>query len=91
MTTDTTTQPQALPASIEASRDVIDAIDDSIIELLSQRQAVSSHIQALRAEAGDGRVAMSREYEVMARYRAVLDRAGARVAVSVLELCRGAR
>ena len=91
MTTDTTIHAEALPGSIEGSREVIDAIDDAIIELLGQRKAVSAHIQALRASAGEGRVAMSREYEVMARYRSALDRPGARVAVSVLELCRGAR
>ena len=81
---------ETLPDSIEASREVIDGIDDALIDLLARRKAVSAHIQALRAQRGEGRVAMSREYEVMARYRATLDRPGARVAVSVLELCRGA-
>ena len=81
---------ETLPESIEESRALIDEIDDAVVGLLAQRKQVSAHIQALRAQRGEGRVAMSREYEVMARYRSALDRPGARVAVSVLELCRGA-
>lgn len=81
---------ETLPDSIEASRTMIDEIDNAIVGLLAQRKQVSAHIQGLRAQRGEGRVAMSREYEVMARYRSALDRPGARVAVSVLELCRGA-
>lgn len=80
----------ALPETIEASREIIDALDDQLIALLARRLAVSKHIQGMRAVRGEGRVAQSREYEVMARYRSVLERPGARVAVSVLELCRGA-
>lgn len=79
----------ALPESVADARNLIDELDDEIVALLARRLEVSKHVQALRALNGEGRVAQSREYEVMARYRNTLERPGARVAVSILELCRG--
>lgn len=84
------TLPDALPESIDDSRALIDELDDQIIALLARRIEVSKHIQGIRVSTGGARVAQSREYTVMARYRETLERPGARVAVSVLELCRGA-
>ena len=74
---------------IAGARIRIDGLDQRIIELVQQRMAVSAEVQAARMGSGGNRVALSREMEILARYRAALGPQGTEVAMQLLELCRG--
>jgi chorismate mutase len=78
-----------LPESIDDSRGLIDALDADLVALVERRRAVSQHIHALRVAAGGVRVALSREYVVVDRYRDALGDAGSALATGLLEICRG--
>ncbi|MGW0603001.1 chorismate mutase [Streptomyces sp. NPDC002644] len=97
-----TTTPLATPAStgptaqdtdpaevIADARTRIDALDDRILGLVQERMAVSSVIQQTRISAGGRRVNLSREMEVLSRYRDALGRPGTSLAMTILELSRG--
>ncbi|MFJ9178903.1 chorismate mutase [Streptomyces sp. NPDC102360] len=82
-TTDTTTE------VISGARERIDALDDRIIGLVQERMAVSAVVQEARIASGGRRVNLSRENEVLGRYRDALGRPGTSLAMTLLELCRG--
>ncbi|MER5439291.1 chorismate mutase [Streptomyces sp. NPDC002790] len=82
-TTDTTTD------VISGARERIDALDDRIIGLVQERMAVSAVVQEARIASGGRRVNLSRENEVLGRYRDALDKPGTSLAMTLLELCRG--
>ncbi|MYY04181.1 MULTISPECIES: chorismate mutase [unclassified Streptomyces] len=71
------------------ARTRIDALDDRIIGLVQERMAVSSVIQQARMTSGGRRVNLSREMEILARYRDALGKPGTSLAMTLLELCRG--
>ncbi|MFR9794435.1 chorismate mutase [Streptomyces sp. MS06] len=74
---------------IADARERIDALDDRIIGLVQERMAVSAEIQEARITSGGRRVNLSREMEVLGRYRDALGRPGTALAMTLLELCRG--
>ncbi|THA69209.1 chorismate mutase [Streptomyces sp. A0958] len=71
------------------ARTRIDALDDRIIGLVRERMAVSSVIQEARMTSGGRRVNLSREMEILGRYRDALGKPGTSLAMTLLELCRG--
>ncbi|MBQ0828626.1 chorismate mutase [Streptomyces tagetis] len=74
---------------IAGARDRIDALDDRIIGLIQERMAVSAVVQDARITSGGRRVNLSREMEILGRYRDALGRPGTALAMTMLELCRG--
>ncbi|GGT26902.1 chorismate mutase [Streptomyces chromofuscus] len=74
---------------ITGARERIDALDDRIIGLIQERMAVSAVIQQARITSGGRRVNLSREMEVLGRYRRELGKPGTALALTLLELCRG--
>ncbi|GAA3768855.1 hypothetical protein GCM10022206_04160 [Streptomyces chiangmaiensis] len=74
---------------ITGARDRIDALDDRIIGLIQERMAVSAVIQEARIASGGRRVNLSREMEILGRYREALGKPGTALAMTLLELCRG--
>ncbi|MFF2199162.1 chorismate mutase [Streptomyces sp. NPDC058145] len=75
--------------TIADSRTRIDALDDRIIGLIQERMAVSTVVQETRTASGGRRVNLSREMEILGRYREALGRPGTALAMTMLELCRG--
>ncbi|MEU2154807.1 chorismate mutase [Streptomyces sp. NPDC019396] len=76
-------------ALIGDARERIDVLDDRIIGLVQERMAVSAVIQEARITSGGRRVNLSREMEVLSRYRDALGKPGTSLAMTLLELCRG--
>ncbi|MEV6027215.1 chorismate mutase [Streptomyces sp. NPDC052036] len=74
---------------ITGARERIDALDDRIIGLIQERMAVSAVIQEARLTSGGRRVNLSREMEILGRYREALGKPGTGLAMTLLELCRG--
>ncbi|GGZ90454.1 chorismate mutase [Streptomyces echinoruber] len=74
---------------ITDARERIDALDDRIIGLVQERMAVSAVIQQARIASGGRRVNLSREMEILSRYREALGKPGTALAMTLLELCRG--
>ncbi|MFJ4875290.1 chorismate mutase [Streptomyces sp. NPDC088745] len=76
-------------AAVLRLRDRIDEIDGRLIALVEERVAVSSEVQRIRKDAGGPHLALSREAQVIGRYRARLGRLGTDLAMLVLRLSRG--
>ncbi|MYR62932.1 chorismate mutase [Streptomyces sp. SID625] len=74
---------------ITDARERIDALDDRILGLVQERMAVSAVVQKARVGSGGRRVHLSREMEILGRYRDALGRPGTSLAMTLLELCRG--
>jgi chorismate mutase len=74
---------------ISGARERIDALDDRIMGLVQERMAVSAVVQEARIASGGRRVHLSRENEVLGRYRDALGKPGTSLAMTLLELCRG--
>jgi chorismate mutase len=74
---------------ISGAREQIDVLDARILTLIRERMAVSEQIQRARITSGGRRVNLAREMEILERYRAELGRPGTRLAMLLLELCRG--
>ncbi|GAA2413984.1 hypothetical protein GCM10010420_49390 [Streptomyces glaucosporus] len=90
MATPTTTGTDAAPEErIGRDRERIDDLDRRIIALVRERMEVSARVQRTRIEAGGRRVNLSREMEILTRYREGLGRPGTSLAMTLLELCRG--
>ena len=75
--------------TIADARERIDALDDRIIGLIQERMAVSTVVQETRIASGGRRVHLSREMEILGRYREALGKPGTALAMTLLELCRG--
>ena len=67
----------------------LDDIDTDLIELITRRRALSRAIQQRRVAAGGPRIQQGREQQILTRYRDQLGPEGSRLALAVLELCRG--
>ena len=76
-------------ASVDDGRVLLDDIDSRLMQLLSERRAVSKQVQQLRVEAGGSRVEHSRENQVIRRWADSLGDGGAELALAVLAHCRG--
>ncbi|TGN87081.1 chorismate mutase [Streptomyces griseoluteus] len=86
----TTATPHTEPErTIDDARERIDALDDRIIGLVQERMAVSAVVQQTRITSGGRRVSLSREMEILGRYRDALGKPGTALAMTLLELCRG--
>lgn len=83
-TTDTST-----PPAISVLRERIDQIDESIIELWCQRARLSRQIGAARVASGGTRLVLSRESEILRRFREGLGAEGVQVALLLLRAGRG--
>jgi len=70
-------------------RDEIDACDAQIIALVQRRLAVSQEIGAIRASSGGTRLSLSREAEVLNRFRVALGPDGAALGMMLLRQGRG--
>jgi chorismate mutase len=70
-------------------RTEIDACDAAIIELVQRRLAISQEIGALRAATGGTRLSLSREQQVLARFRTALGPDGASLGMMLLRQGRG--
>ena len=88
MTTTTPEETASTPEEIIAgARERIDVLDDRIIGLIQERMAVSAVVQQTRIASGGRRVHLSREMEILGRYREALGRPGTGLAMTLLELC----
>ncbi|MET9481135.1 chorismate mutase [Streptomyces sp. NPDC006638] len=74
---------------IGGARERVDALDDRIIGLVRERMAVSAAVQRARMTSGGRRIHLSRENEILGRYRDALGRPGTALAMTLLELSRG--
>ena len=74
---------------ISALRSAIDDCDAEIIELVQRRLAISHEIGALRAAAGGTRLSLTREAEVLTRFRVALGPDGAALGMMLLRQGRG--
>jgi chorismate mutase len=74
---------------ISELRDEIDACDADIIALVQRRLAISQEIGSIRAETGGTRLSLSREAEVLNRFRLALGPDGAALGMMLLRQGRG--
>lgn len=76
-------------ASLALHRAELDRLDAELIDLIAQRSVVSRSIQQLRVAGGGPRIQHARERQILARYREALGPEGSKLALAILELCRG--
>jgi chorismate mutase len=74
---------------IRAMRDRIDAIDQSIIDLWLERSHLSQQVGRTRMASGGTRLVLSREREIVERFREALGADGTQVALLLLRAGRG--
>jgi chorismate mutase len=67
----------------------LDEIDATIIRLWLERAAISKEVGKTRLAAGGTRLVLSREQEILARYREALGTDGTELAMLVLRAGRG--
>jgi chorismate mutase len=94
MTADVVDQPTgagAAPAAdeIRAMRERIDEIDQAIIDLWQERAGLSQQVGKTRMASGGTRLVLSREREIVERFRAALGPDGTQVALLLLRSGRG--
>ena len=97
VTRDTTSPPGTTSADaapepadrIGELRTEIDACDAQIIELVQRRLAISQEIGALRRATGGMRLSLSREQQVLSRFRNALGPDGASLGMMLLRQGRG--
>ena len=85
----TTSTSLPVVASVDDGRNMLDDIDSRLMQLLSERRAVSKQVQQLRVQDGGSRVEHSRENAIIRRWAEVLGDGGAELALAVLAHCRG--
>jgi len=74
---------------IAGLRERIDAIDAAIIELWQERAGLSQQVGATRVAAGGTRLVLSREREILDRFRAALGSDGTQLGLLILRAGRG--
>jgi chorismate mutase len=94
MTADVMDQPtgagEAMAADeIRAMRERIDEIDQAIIDLWLERARLSQQVGRTRMASGGTRLVLSREREIVERFRAALGADGTQVALMILRAGRG--
>jgi NAD(P)H-flavin reductase len=80
----------SLSGDIPTRRQWIDDIDSAISELVNKRMVISREIQTIRTSTGAARLELARERDVIAGYERALGSAGSVLALTMLEICRGA-
>ena len=81
--------PTAASARIGQLRADIDACDAAIIELVQRRLEISQEVSSLRAATGGTGLSLSRESEVLNRFRVALGPDGAALGMMLLRQGRG--
>ena len=94
MTADLIDQPtgtdQPLAAEeIKAMRERIDEIDQAIIDLWLERARLSQQVGKTRMASGGTRLVLSREREIVERFRSALGPDGTQIALMILRAGRG--
>ena len=94
MTADVIDQPtgagETLAADeIKAMRERIDEIDQAIIDLWLERARLSQQVGKTRMASGGTRLVLSREREIVERFRSALGTDGTQVALMILRAGRG--
>ncbi|AGL14550.1 chorismate mutase [Actinoplanes sp. N902-109] len=81
----------AQPAAdeIKAIRERIDEIDNTLIALWQERSRLSQHVGRTRMASGGTRLVLSREREIVDRFREALGPDGTQVALLLLRAGRG--
>ncbi|HET6533052.1 MAG TPA: chorismate mutase [Actinoplanes sp.] len=74
---------------IRAMRERIDEIDQAIIDLWLERARLSQQVGKTRMASGGTRLVLSREREIVERFRAALGADGTQVALLLLRAGRG--
>lgn len=74
---------------IRAMRERIDEIDQAIIDLWQERARLSQTVGKTRMASGGTRLVLSREREIVERFREALGADGAQVALMILRAGRG--
>jgi len=74
---------------IRAMRERIDEIDLTIIDLWLERARLSQQVGKTRMASGGTRLVLSREREIVERYREALGADGTQVALMILRAGRG--
>ena len=85
----TGTADSAAAQDIRAMRERIDEIDNALIALWQERAALSKRVGATRVASGGTRLVLSREREILDRFRAALGADGTQLALLVLRAGRG--
>jgi chorismate mutase len=90
-TVDQTTGAGAAPAAdeIRATRERIDEIDQALIDLWLERARLSQQVGKTRMASGGTRLVLSREREIVERFRESLGPDGTQVALLLLRAGRG--
>ncbi|MEV4705831.1 chorismate mutase [Actinoplanes sp. NPDC049316] len=88
---DQSTGAGAPPAAeeIKAMRERIDEIDQAIIDLWLERARLSQEVGKTRMASGGTRLVLSREREIVERFREALGADGTQVALMILRAGRG--
>ena len=89
MSTTATELPAQTAGQIGELREQIDLCDAQIIELVQRRLAISQEIGSLRKASGGTRLSLSREQQVLARFREELGDDGAALGMLLLRQGRG--
>jgi chorismate mutase len=85
----TGTEEAAAAARILAMRERLDEIDAAMIALWRERAGISQQVGATRVASGGTRLVLSREREILDRFRAALGADGTQLALLLLRAGRG--
>jgi chorismate mutase len=88
-TDETGTDEAEAAARIRAMRERLDEIDAALIALWQERAGLSQQVGATRVAAGGTRLVLSREREIVDRFRSALGADGTQVALLLLRAGRG--
>ncbi len=75
--------------NISGLRERIDEIDNAIIQLWQERAAISAEVGRVRIASGGTRLVLSREREIVDRFRDALGADGVQLALLILRAGRG--
>jgi chorismate mutase len=86
---DTGTQEAEAAEKIRAMRERINEIDSALIALWQERATLSQQVGATRVASGGTRLVLSREREILDKFRAALGADGTQLALLILRAGRG--
>ncbi|MFC0526360.1 chorismate mutase [Phytohabitans kaempferiae] len=86
---DTGTEAPDAAESILGMRERIDEIDNALIALWQERASLSQRVGATRLASGGTRLVLSREREIVDRFRSALGADGTQLALLILRAGRG--
>jgi chorismate mutase len=84
-----TTDADAAGEHIASLRTRIDEIDTALVALWRERAAISQEVGATRVASGGTRLVLSREQEIVSRFREALGADGVQLAMLILRAGRG--